>query len=154
MYLVSILVLLILAPAVSVVAEFATSSVPADLIGLIGKWMTFWAVGVRLFLAGVKQTAQPSFTARDIFQIDDPHASGLVREIGFGNLSMGLLGLASFLKPEWLVPAAIVGGLYYGLAGLGHLFKGERNAKENIAMLTDFLAFIVLAVFVAMRGLY
>ena len=77
-----------------------------------------------------------------------------MREIGFGNLAMGLLGLASFLKPEWLVPAAIVGGLYYGLAGLGHVVKGERNAKENIAMLTDFLAFIVLAVFVVMRGLY
>jgi hypothetical protein len=154
MYLISVLVLLMIAPAVSVVAEFVTSSTSPDLIGLIGKWMTFWAVGVRLFTAGVKQAAQPSFTARDIFQIDDPRASGLVREIGFGNLAMGLLGLASFLKPEWLAPAAIVGGLYYGLAGLGHLLKGERNAKENIAMLTDFLAFIVLAVFVAMRGLY
>jgi small-conductance mechanosensitive channel len=154
MYLVSVIVLLILAPAVSVVAELVTASVAPDLIGLIGTWMTFWAVGVRLFTAGVKQTAQPSFTARDIFQIDDPRALGLVREIGFGNLAMGLLGLASFLKPEWLVPAAIVGGLYYGLAGLGHLFKGGRNTKENVAMLTDFLAFVVLAIFVVMRGLY
>ncbi|MBN8995725.1 MAG: hypothetical protein J0H94_10905 [Rhizobiales bacterium] len=154
MYLISVVVLLILAPVVSIVAEFVTGAVPPDLIGVIGKWMTFWAVGVRLFMAGVRQTAQPSFTAKDIFQIDDPRAGGLVREIGFGNLAMGLLGLASFLKPEWLVPAAIVGGLYYGLAGLGHVVKGERNAKENIAMLTDFLAFIVLAVFVVMRGLY
>jgi hypothetical protein len=154
MYLVSVIVLLILAPAVSVIAEFVAAAAPPDLIGVVGKWVTFWAVGVRLFIAGVKQTAQPSFTARDIFQIDDPSALGLVREIGFGNLAMGALGLASFLKPEWLVPAAIVGGLYYGLAGLGHLFKGRRNAKENVAMLTDFLAFVVLAIFVVMRGLY
>jgi len=154
MYLVSVIVLLIAAPAVSIVAEFGTAAVPPDFIGVVGKWMTFWAVGVRLFIVGVKQMAQPSFTARDIFRIDDPRASGLAREIGFGNLAMGILGLASLLKPEWLVPAAIVGGLYYGLAGFGHLFRGERNAKETIAMLTDFLASIVLAIFVVMRGLY
>ena len=154
MYLISVILLMILAPAVSAVAEYATASMPPDLIGVAGKWMTFWAVGVRLFIAGLRQVAQPAFTARDIFQIDDPRAGGLVREIGFGNLAMGLIGLASLLRPEWLVPAAIVGGLYYGLAGLGHLLKGGRNGKEDLAMLTDFLAFIVLAVFVVMRGLY
>lgn len=154
MYLISILVLLILAPAISVIAQYATSGAPLDPIGLIGAWMTFWAVGVRLFIAGVRQVLQPGFTAKDIFQIDDPRAGGLVREIGFSNLSMGFLGLASFLRPEWLVPAAIAGGLYYGLAGLGHLVKGERNEKETVAMLTDFFAFIVLAVFVVLRGLY
>ena len=42
----------------------------------------------------------------------------------------------------------------HGLAGLGHLLKGGRNGKEDLAMLTDFLAFIVLAVFVVLRGLY
>jgi hypothetical protein len=50
------------------------------------------------------------------------------------------------------VPAAIVGGLYYGLAGLGHAFRGERNAAGQTAMLSDFFIFAVLAAFVALRG--
>lgn len=152
MYLVSVIVLLMGAPAASVVAEAVTSPIPVDILGLLGKWMTFWAVGIRLFIAGISQNLRPDFTAHGIFQIDDPKAAGLVREIGFGNLAMGALGIATFFEPAWLVPAAIVGGLYYGLAGLGHGVKGERNAKENIALATDFFAFAVLAVFVALRG--
>jgi hypothetical protein len=151
-YLISIIVLLILAPTASVMVNAVSSSVPLDILGLMGKWMTFWAVGLRLFLAGIRQNFQPDFTAKDIFQIDNSRASGLVREIGYGNLSMGALGIATILRPEWLVPSAIVGGLYYGLAGLGHLIKGERNAKENIAMVTDFFAFVVLAIFVVLCG--
>lgn len=152
MYLVSVIVLLFLAPSASVLAEAMTATIPVDLLGLVGKWMTFWAVGIRLFVAGLRQNLQPEFTARDIFRIGDPKAAGLVREIGFSNLAMGALGIATFFVPAWLVPAAIVGGLYYGLAGLGHLIKGERNAKENIALVTDLIAFAVLAVFVAVRG--
>ena len=61
-----------------------------DLLGIIGKWFTFWACGVRLSLAGLRQTLQPAFTATEIFQLSDPATHPLVREIGFGNLAMGL----------------------------------------------------------------
>jgi hypothetical protein len=47
------------------------------------------------------------------------------------------------------VPAAIVGGLYYSLAGIGHVMRGERNTKEWIALLSDLAIFLLLAVFVA-----
>jgi hypothetical protein len=50
------------------------------------------------------------------------------------------------------VPAAIVGGLYYGLAGAGHLFRGHRNFAGQTALVSDFFIFAVLAVFVAARG--
>jgi hypothetical protein len=56
--------------------------------------------------------------AQSIFDIKDQGALAIVREIDFGNLAMGALRLASLIRPEWVVPAAIVGGLYYGLAGL------------------------------------
>jgi hypothetical protein len=59
------------------------------------------------------QSFRPQFTAQSIFDIKDQGALAIVREIGFGKL-----GLASLIRPEWVVPAAIVGGLYYGLAGL------------------------------------
>jgi hypothetical protein len=94
---------------------------------------------------------QPSFTAETIFGIKDPSAFGLVREIGFGNLSMGALSLLTLLKPEWLVPAAIVTGLYYGLAVLGHAMRGGGNAHEQIAMWTDLYAFVLLAAIVVTR---
>jgi hypothetical protein len=49
------------------------------------------------------------------------------------------------------VPAAVAGGLYYGLAGLGHLLRGEGNLKERAALWTDLWAFAVLAAFVVSR---
>ena len=33
---------------------------------LVGRWFVFWAVGVRLSLAGLRQFLQPAFTARQI----------------------------------------------------------------------------------------
>ena len=33
------------------------------LMPLVGKWFVFWAVGARLFIAGIRQVIQPAFTA-------------------------------------------------------------------------------------------
>ena len=52
----------------------------------------------------------------------------------------------------WVVPAAIVGGLYYGLAGLGHLFRPNRNFKERTALVSDLAIFVLLAVFAVSRA--
>jgi ABC-type antimicrobial peptide transport system permease subunit len=66
---------------------------------------------------------------------------------------MGTLGLASVLVAAWVIPAALVGGLYYGLAGIGHAMRGERNSKETTALISDvliaalLLAIVVVAVF-------
>lgn len=120
-------------------------------MALVGKWFTFWAVGVRLFLAGVTQTFRPQFTAESIFAIKDQAALAIVREVGFGNLAMGTLGLLSLAYPDWVMPAAIVGGLYYGLAGVGHAMRGERNVKEQIALVSDLAIFVLLAIFVVTR---
>jgi len=51
-----------------------------------------------------------------------------------------------------VVPAAIVGGLYYGLAGLGHLFRPNRNFKERTALVSDLAIFVLLAVFAVSRA--
>jgi NhaP-type Na+/H+ or K+/H+ antiporter len=101
----------------------------------------------------VTQTFRPQFTAQSIFEITDQGALAIVREVGFANLAMGALGLASLFKPGWVVPAAIVGGLYYGLAGLGHLMRKTRNFKEQTALVSDLAIFVLLAAFVASRAL-
>lgn len=147
MYFVSVILLLLIFPLASVGIQMHRAH-EASLLFLVGKWWVFWAVGIRLFLAGVRQVAQPRFTAEGIFGVHDPASFPIVREVGFANLSFGILGLCSFFRPDWVVPAAIVGGLYYGLAGIGHLPSKNKNAKEYIAMITDAFVFLVLAVFV------
>jgi hypothetical protein len=149
MYFISVLLLLLVFPTASVVVE-ALYSTGVDIMWLIGKWFVFWACGVRLFVAGIMQTLRPEFTAKSIFETNAPAAHAIVREVGFGNLAMGTLGLASLFEPSWVVPAAIVGGLYYGLAGLGHLFR-KGNLKEQFALWSDLAIFALLAVFVISR---
>jgi hypothetical protein len=146
-YVASIVLLMLVFPLTSVLIEMAARG--SEWLPLIAKWFVFWPVGVRLFLAGVRQTFQPQFTAEAIFGIKEPAATPIVREVGFGNLSMGALALASLLVPAWVIPAALVGGLYYGLAGLGHALRSARNAKENAALISDVLIAILLLALVA-----
>ena len=65
---------------------------------------------------------------------------------------MGALGLLTLAKPDFLVAAAIVGGLYYGLAGAGHAVRRDKNASEWTALVTDLFMFFLLAAFLGARG--
>jgi hypothetical protein len=152
MYFVAIALLMFVFPAACVAAESLWLRDATDVVFLIGKWFVFWAVGVRLFIAGVRQVIQPQFTAEEIFNIKDRASFAIVRELGFANLATGTLGLISLIRPGWLVPAAIVGGLYYGLAGAGHLAHSDRNFEEQTALVSDLFIFVVLGAFVALRG--
>ena len=143
-----VVLLLLVLPAACIGVESHGGAHGATIMALVGKWYVFWAVGVRLFGAGIRQVLQPRFTASEIFETDEPKAFGIVREVGFANLAMGTLGICSLYRPNWLVPAALTGGLYYGLAGLGHVVRKTRNANENVAMVSDGFAFVVLAVVV------
>jgi hypothetical protein len=58
MYFIIIALFLLILPAGSVVYEMSNHG--GDLIALIGKWFTFWAVGVRLGVAGLRQTFDPA----------------------------------------------------------------------------------------------
>lgn len=111
---------------------------------VVAKWFVFWAVGWRLFLAGVRQTLQPSFTAREILGLKGEESFVVVRELGFANISLGLLGLLSLLVPAWQLAAALTGGVFYGLAGAMHIRQAHRNGLENVAMVSDLFACLVL----------
>src|SRR4029453_7400158 len=149
MYLAALILMMFVLPAASVVVEASRAPGAPDLFWLIGKWFTFWAVGVRLFSAGITQSFGPQFTARSIFDVKDAGALAIVREVGFGNLAIGTLGVTSLVRQGWIVPTAVVGGLYFGLAGLGHLFRSNRNFKEQVALVSDLAIFLVLGLFVA-----
>ena len=149
MYFATVILLLLVLPVVSIVIESVHGLHGAISLFLVGKWFVFWAAGVRLFIAGLRQVTQPGFTAQEIFRLADRGVFPIVRELGFANISMGLLSISSFFHTAWVVPGAVVGGLYYGLAAAGHVFRGHRNAKENIALYSDIWIFLVLAWFVA-----
>ena len=117
-------------PIVSTLAELWWRGAPG-LLFAAGKWFVFWAVGVRLLIAGIRQVLQPSFTASTIFRITDPAAEKLVTEIGFGNLSMGLVAALTLLFPAWLVRAGLTGGLYLALADFKHLANSHRTREET-----------------------
>ncbi|MCA0010550.1 hypothetical protein LB561_03015 [Mesorhizobium sp. B292B1B] len=149
MYLAVVVFLMGVFPVASILVETFAFHGDAGLVVLIGKWFVFWAVGTRLLLAGMRQMANPAFTADTIFGIKDKAAEVIVRELGFGNFAIGVLGAVSLLNRDWVVPAAMSGGLFYGLAGALHLHKGGRNTNENIAMISDLFIFVVLAFFLA-----
>jgi len=134
--------LMVIIPAISVTIEGFSGQL-ADWLWLVAKWFIFWGVGIRLFTAGIRQMAQPSFTAKTIFRMDFPDAEKLVTEIGYGNLAMGSIATLSLLVPAWVVPAGLVGSIYLGLAGLKHVVNTKRTAEETTAMLTDLIMGVV-----------
>jgi len=60
---------------------------------------------------------------------------------------MGLVSVASIVRPDWVLPAAIVTGLYYGLAGIRHIANTGRNRIETWATVSDLWIFVVLAAY-------
>jgi hypothetical protein len=148
MYFVIVVLFLFVCPLASAAIEAFRLHQTLANVTLIGRWWTFWAVGVRLFIAGIRQVIQPRFTAEEIFGIREVSALPIVREIGFANLSMGTLGICSIFRPSWVLPAAVVGCLYYAFAGLGHLPQKNKNGKEYTTMISDGFAAVVLTAFV------
>lgn len=118
---------------------------------LIAKWFVIWSVGARLFLAGLRQIVQPSYTAEVILSLKHEESHVLVRELGFANLAVGLTGLASWLFPAWVPAVALSGGVFYSLAGINHLRQASRSRLENIAMISDL--FVGLVLLVALVGI-
>jgi hypothetical protein len=145
-YLSTILLLMLALPVISIVFDTRLNKY-TDLITLIGKWFVFWAVGIRLLLAGIRQAAKPAFTLEEIFHIKNKESQVIVRELGFANICFGITGVLSIFIPEWRPAAGFIGGLYMGIAGVYHLIKKPVSANEIIAMVSDIFILIVLAVY-------
>ena len=148
MYIAIVVLLMFMLPLGSASIEHALPGA-APFMALIGKWFVFWAAGVRLMLAAVRQLFQPEFTARQIFKIEGADAFPLVREIGAANFALGAVGVASLLRPDFVLPVAIAAAIFYGIAGVRHLLETGRSVNETVAMASDLFVFVVLAAYVA-----
>ncbi len=147
MYILMVVLLMFIFPILSILIEVFFFENSAGIMHLIGKWFVFWAVGMRLFLAGLHQSVQPRFTAEKILGIKGSDQLIIVQELGFANLSMGVLGIVSIFNDGWIMPSAIAGCLFIGLAGIRHMFSRERNLLENTAMLSNLIIFLILLVY-------
>jgi hypothetical protein len=123
----------------------------AALIDLVGLWWVVWGVGARLGLAGLRQVIKPEFTARDILGVSGDGALVIVRELGFANLGIGVVGLLAWRSPMFVLPAAIYATIFYAAAGAMHALQSNRSFNENVAMASDLFIAIVLGGFVAAR---
>ncbi|MBB3769735.1 hypothetical protein FHS55_000321 [Angulomicrobium tetraedrale] len=149
MYYAIVLATMVVLPIASIAAELSTTTGIASFVLVSIKWFAFWAVGVRLLLAGLSQILRPAFTVKGILGIDEPRAHVLAQELGFANTAIGLAGLFSMMLAGWVAPIAFTGGIFLGLAGLNHLRRPGRNLRETVAMVTDlWAAFVLLLTFV------
>ena len=138
-------------PAASAIAEILLGNHVGLSVALAGKWFVVWTVGVRLFVAGLRQMIQPRYTAETILGIKSEESWLIVRELGFANCAIGSIGIGSLYFSAWLLPAGIAGAIFYGLAGINHCYHKSRNALQNVAMISDLFAAIVLLIFIVCR---
>ena len=148
MYYLTVGLLMFVLPVGSILLELFAFKSTLTFVSLVGKWFIFWGVGGRLFLAGLRQAIQPGFTAKTILGIKGKEAFQVVQELGFANISIGAIGIISILSGSWVMPSAIAGCLFYGLAGGRHIAKGNRNSVENTAMVSDVFIFVVLLIYI------
>jgi hypothetical protein len=148
MYLGVIFMTMFVAPLLSIALDLWSGG--SSLIELVGKWFVFWAVGMRLGLAGLRQVVQPRFTA-EIFKINDEKVWPVVRELGIANLALAVVGFASIAKSTFVLPVAIIAAIFYGGAALQHIRARNRTTNETIAMASDLFAFVILAIY-GIRG--
>jgi hypothetical protein len=145
MYLATVVLLMAVFPIGSIGVDHFYFHSAAPVMLLVGKWFVFWAAGVRLFAAGLRQYFQPRFTAEQIFHITSADALPIVRELGVANFATGIAGMASLAKPSFILPVAIIAGIFYGVAGIRHSAEKGKSKNENIAMISDLLVFLVFA---------
>jgi hypothetical protein len=150
MYVPMVAALLLVVPVIFTAGQLLLNphSMPSavTIIPIIAKWYVFWAVGVRLILAGLRQMIQPRYTAVTILGIKSEDSLLVVRELGIANTAIGSVGLVTLFAPSWLLAAALAGAIFYGLAGINHLLHQKRNKLQNVAMVSDLFASVVLAV--------
>jgi hypothetical protein len=146
LYVIMSISLLCILPAASTTAEVIKENIPLQWC-LVAKWFVFWAVGIRLFTAGLSQAANPEFTAREIFRFMSKDSYVVIRELGFANIALGAMGILSVINEHWRLLAAIISGIFFGFAALQHFSKKPDSSNEFVAMVYDTSVFVILIVF-------
>jgi hypothetical protein len=88
---------MLVSPLASIIIETLLKDHGMFVAALVAKWFVFWAVGVRLFIAGLRQIFQPRYTAQTILGIKSEDSLVVVRELGFANTAIGSVSMGGLL---------------------------------------------------------
>ena len=153
MYLLSVLLLMVVLPILSIGEEHFYLHSALPLMSLVGKWFVFWGAGIRLFFAGLRQFFQPRFAAEQILGIRSEDSLLFVRELGAANLGTGIVGIASLAKPSFVLPVAVAAAVFFGIAGIRHATDRCRTLNQNITLVSDLFLSLVLLTYIAFVAL-
>ena len=148
MYAVSVILLMVVLPLISIGNEHYIDHASTPLMLLAGKWFVFWSAGIRSSTAGLRQFLQPRFTVEEIFGIRSDDALPFVRELGIANFALGVVGILSIVRLDFVLPVAIAACLFYGIASVRHMSDRQKGAKQNLAMVTDVFVSVVLVAYI------
>ncbi len=154
MYLYVILLLMLICPVASILAEYYMQHPDMGLIALVGKWFTFWAVGVRLFTAGIRQVKDPAFTTKDIFHIDNVESLVIVRELGFANICMGAVGIVSLFHSLMAHGSGLYGRAIYGHRRYPAYYKKTSQPQRGAGCMVSDLFILIHYGNVSFSGYY
>jgi hypothetical protein len=156
LYLIVVLLTMLVLPVLSIGITYYYDKALSNLAplqalrGLIIVWLVFWGIGIRLVTAGLRQILKPAFTAETIFKLRSAESHIVIRELGFANLTLGLMAGTSLFFPSWQLPAACMGIFFYGVAGIQHVIKRPVTANQWIALVSDlYISIVLLACLVA-----
>jgi hypothetical protein len=54
----------------------------------------------------------------------------------------------ALLINQWIIPAALSGGMFLGLAGINHILQRDKNDQEKVAMISDLFIFVIILIFI------
>jgi len=143
MYFAFVVLTTLIAPLVSGIITGMTTGWAGGPLQIFGVWWVFWGVGIRLLFAGFSQISRPQFTSKEILHIDAPETAQIIQELGFMNVSIGLAAVISLWVPGWAPAIGLAGGGFLLLAGIRHIGKRGKNAKEWTAAVTDLIVGVV-----------
>ena len=79
LYEISVIIFFILLPVIASTVNILINKSEIGPFSLIFKWFVFSGVGLRLLTAGLKQSINPSFTAKEIFKVNEENSFRIVR---------------------------------------------------------------------------
>jgi hypothetical protein len=72
------------------------------------------------------------------------YIASVVALMRFANSAIGGVAVASLFFRDWEFPIALVGTIFYALAGINHVTDKRRNKLQSFAMVSDLFAAAVL----------
>ncbi len=146
LYTYAVILLMVIMPIVSVAVELIIMH-EALSVDLLSAWCIFWALGVRLFTAGIFQLFKPLLTSNIVGITKDANNNSIIKELGCANVSIGLAGIVSLFMPSWRLVVACIGGLFMGLCGLLHYMRKPATCNGRVALVSDIALFFVVVMF-------